>query len=87
VSGHGIHDHSEIAHIEHVANPTQLFTIRLDDEKRLLHSVVGSCLAVRGDRDHPSARFEYAQDRCKVSPPTVSNTTSIIGIGSSKRSA
>jgi hypothetical protein len=34
--------------------------IRLNDKKCLLHSVVGGRLALRGDRDHPSARFEDA---------------------------
>src|SRR5262249_44233097 len=34
--------------------------VRFDDKKRLLHSLVGSCLVFRGDGDHPSAGFEYA---------------------------
>src|SRR5262249_36109688 len=33
--------------------------VRFDDKKRLLHSVVGSCLVFRGDGDHPSARLEH----------------------------
>src|SRR5215510_15243176 len=34
--------------------------MRLNYKKCLLHSVVGGRLAIRGDRDHPSARFEDA---------------------------
>src|SRR5262245_30629810 len=34
--------------------------VRFDDKKRLLHSLVGSGLAFRGDRDHPSAGLEHA---------------------------
>src|SRR5262245_10653363 len=33
--------------------------VRFDDKKRLFHSVIGSCLAVRGDRDHSSAGLEH----------------------------
>src|SRR5215475_977904 len=33
--------------------------VRFDDKERLLHSLVGSCLAFRGDGDHPSAGFEH----------------------------
>src|SRR5262245_52605421 len=33
--------------------------VRFDDKKRLLHSLVGSGLAFRGDGDHPSARLEH----------------------------
>src|SRR4030095_4088904 len=50
----------EIARLQQVSNVDQLFMIRLDDKKCLLHSVVGGRLAIRGDRDHPSARLSYA---------------------------
>jgi hypothetical protein len=50
----------ESARLQQVSNADQLFMIRLNDKKCLIHSVVGGRLAIRGDRDHPSARFEDA---------------------------
>jgi hypothetical protein len=57
---HRINDCLEIARLQQLANPSQLFSIRFDDEKRLFGSVFGSGLAVRGNRDHPSTRLENA---------------------------
>src|SRR5262249_38791299 len=56
---HSIHDRMETTRLQQVSNLSQLFTIGFNDKKRLFHAVVGSCLAIRGDGDHPSVRLEY----------------------------
>jgi hypothetical protein len=84
---HRIHDHPEIAHIEHV--PIRLNCSRFGSTMKnacfTRSSVVASLSAAIVIILPPG--LSTPQDRCKVSPPTVSNTTSIFGIGSSKRSA
>jgi hypothetical protein len=50
----------EIARLQQVSNADQLFMIRLNGKKCLLHSVIRGRLAICGDRDHSSARFEDA---------------------------
>src|SRR5262245_6297837 len=49
----------EIACLHQVSNLGQLFMMRFNDKKCLLHTGVSRCLAIGGDRDHPSARLEY----------------------------
>ena len=50
----------ESARLQQISYADQLFMIQLNDKKCLLHSVVGGRLAICGDRDRPSARFEDA---------------------------
>jgi hypothetical protein len=75
----------ENARLQQVSNADQLFMIRLNDKNACFTrlSVVVSLSAAIVIILPPGLRTP--QERCSVSPPTVSNTTSIPEMFSSKR--